>query len=211
MSRRASSAGFGALLAVSGCVSGSGSSIVVVLCGDSTMAAYAGKDRLAGWGEALPRVVSPQAVVINRAIPGATAASFVWNGLEGALAIRADVAIVQFGHNPADSAVEAKALAKIAKAFGERGAKTVFVTQMEGRDMSLVSPSQNSGLREVASNSGIPLVPLDSLSHDAWRAAGADSMASYFVDPIHLSPLGAWRVASLVASRLERIVPELAR
>ncbi|HQF55549.1 MAG TPA: hypothetical protein PK208_10565, partial [Fibrobacteria bacterium] len=86
------------VLALAGCATDPGGGLRVVLCGDSTMSHYAAEGGIVGWGEVLHGFLDPDAALFDLAIPGATAESFLREGLPGALAATADIAIVQFGH-----------------------------------------------------------------------------------------------------------------
>ncbi|MBQ8080277.1 MAG: hypothetical protein IJ240_00085, partial [Clostridia bacterium] len=73
------------------------------LCGDSTMADYpADRAPMAGWGQALPTLLTPRVTVENRAINGRSSKSFVEEGRleEIECLLRAgDKLIIGFGHN----------------------------------------------------------------------------------------------------------------
>ncbi len=197
-------------LALAGCVSDrGGDGFRVVLCGDSTMASYATESGIVGWGEVFHRFLDPDAVVFDRAVPGATAESFLREGLPGALAANADVAVVQFGHNGNDSLREARALDSLVAAFRSRRMRTILVTPMESRDGVAGFGALAAGIRQAGARLDCPVVPLDSLSHLAWSGAGPDSLDMFFRDHIHLTGAGAMRIAALAAGWIVRLEPEL--
>jgi hypothetical protein len=87
----------------------------------------------------------------------------------------------------------------------------VFVTPMVARDGEQLYPQLDAGIRQAASRLGCPVILLDSSSRLNWRRTGSDSLSSFFVDYIHLTGLGALRVASLVARDLVALEPELSQ
>ncbi len=181
----------------------------MVLCGDSTMSHYAAEGGIVGWGEVLHGFLDPDAALFDLAIPGATAESFLREGLPGALAANADIAIVQFGHNGNDSLREARAVDSMVSAFRARRTRTILVTPMESRDGIAGAGTLAAGIRQAGARLDLPVVPLDSLSHLAWAAAGPDSMELFFHDHVHLTGAGALRIAALAAEWIARFEPEL--
>lgn len=197
------------LLILSGCIASSDRGPRLVLCGDSTMADYSRTGGVVGWGEVLHLSLNRSASILDLAIPGANAQSFLKEGLPSALATHPDVALVQFGHNAGDSLAEAKALDSIAGAFRRFGAKVVFVAPMTARSGVQLQPQLDSGIRQAATRLGCPIIRLDSSSRRIWQQTGSDSLPLFFVDVIHLTGLGALRIAPLVARDLVAIEPEL--
>jgi hypothetical protein len=173
------------------------------------MASYSTMGGVVGWGEVLHLSLNSDASVFDLAIPGANAQSFLKEGLPGALATHPDLALVQFGHNPGDSLAETNALDSIAHAFLRFGAKVVFVTPMTARDGVQLHPLLDSGIRQAAARLGCPVILLDSSSLRTWNGTDSDSLPLFFVDFIHLTGLGALRIAPLVARDLVAIEPEL--
>lgn len=200
--------GIAAVLGLSGCIV-SPSGPRVVLCGDSTQAAYASTGGKVGWGEVLYRELASDVSVLDLGIPGATAASFREEMLSQAVAAHAQVALVQFGHNYGDSLEEARAVDSIVVALRRGGSRVILVTPMASRSGAMSWPSLDSGMHAAARRLDCPLVPLDSLSRADWQQAGADSLGLLFVDSIHLTAAGAIRVAHRVAQCLRPLDPEL--
>jgi lysophospholipase L1-like esterase len=199
-----------ALLLLSGCIIDSGSGgLRVVLCGDSTMARYAGEGTVVGWGEVLPKYLNKSTAVFNHGIPGSTAKSFLNEAMEHAIASHSDIAIIQFGHNNGEIAEESQALDTLLDQFQANGTSVILVTPMESRIRSLLYPALDSVLRNAAARHHVPLVPLDSLSHIAWMRVPDDSIGEYFKDMIHLTGNGADRIASMIVPRLISIEPSL--
>lgn len=199
----------GVALVFSGCATDPGGGLRVVLCGDSTMSPYATESGIVGWGEVLSGFLDPGAVLFNHAVSGATAESFLREGLSGALAANADIAVIQFGHNENDSLREARAVDSLVSAFRARRTRAILVTPMESRDGSAGFGNLAAGIRQAGDRLDLPVVPLDSLSHLAWSAAGPDSTRLFFYDHIHLNGAGATRIAALVAGWILRLEPEL--
>jgi lysophospholipase L1-like esterase len=186
------------------------SSWSMVLCGDSTMAAYNGENGYVGWGEFVGVNLSDDLAIYNRALPGASAERFRVSALAGALALRADFALVQFGHNSADSLSESMALDSIIAAFRRAGTQVVLVTPMCNRDNIIRFPKLDGAVRNASSRHNVPLIPLDSLSNQEWSELGESARKNAFFDITHLNVVGASRVAMLVAARLVDIIPEIA-
>lgn len=199
-----------AVLLLGGCLSDpTVDGATLVLCGDSTMATYAFQDGMVGWGQTLARNLRKGTAVFNHAIPGATAESFVREGLPGALAAGADIALIQFGHNLNDSLREATFLDSIVAAFRARRTRPILVTPMRDRRDVVGSPALDAGIRQAGERLGCPVVPLDSLSHAAWAKAGTDSLEVFFYDQIHLTGAGAARISAMVAAWISPLEPEL--
>lgn len=73
----------------------------IIICGDSTAASYAERDRpMTGWGQVLPEYVRPE--VINLAFPGRSTKSFISEGrlVEAEKMLEpGDLLLIQFAHN----------------------------------------------------------------------------------------------------------------
>ena len=178
---------------------------VIFVVGDSTSSAYQHSERpRAGWGQALPLLLGPQADVFNYAWSGASSKSFADAGLLDevvALLQPGDYLLISFGHN--DEKVEDPArgtdpqttfkeyLQKYIDGAAGRGAKAVLVTPVERRRFSALGIAQDShgaypqAVRELAAATGTPLVDLTASSKDLWQKLGAEGTKSHF---LHASP-----------------------
>ncbi|WP_430231221.1 rhamnogalacturonan acetylesterase [Pseudarthrobacter oxydans] len=178
---------------------------VIFVVGDSTSSAYQHSERpRAGWGQAFPLLLGPQADVFDYAWSGASSKSFADAGLLDevvALLQPGDYLLISFGHN--DEKVEDPArgtdpqttfkdyLRKYIDGAAGRGAKAVLVTPVERRRFSALGVAQDShgaypqAVRELAAATGTPLVDLTASSKDLWQKLGAEGTKSHF---LHASP-----------------------
>ncbi|WP_458780237.1 pectinesterase family protein [Arthrobacter sp. D3-16] len=174
---------------------------VIFVVGDSTSSAYQHSERpRAGWGQALPLLLGPQADVFDYAWSGASSKSFADAGLLDevvALLQPGDFLLISFGHN--DEKVEDPArgtdpqttfkeyLQKYIDGAAGRGAKAVLVTPVERRRFSALGIAQDShgayaqAVRELAAATGTPLVDLTASSKDLWQKLGAEGTKSHFL------------------------------
>ena len=194
-----------------GCILEPESGIAIILCGDSTVARYAGQNPVVGWGEALPKYLDEDVSIFNHAVPGSTAESFYENGMTNALMAHADIALVQFGHNYNDSIREAHFLDSITTAFQHEGTEVIFITPMRDREKKLIYPALDQAIRDAAGRHHLPLIPLDSLTGVAWSRAGENGVGAWLQDRIHLTANGADLVAGMVAQALCNMQPKVAR
>jgi pectinesterase len=174
---------------------------VIFVVGDSTSSAYQHSERpRAGWGQALPLLLGPQADVFDYAWSGASSKSFADAGLLDevvALLQPGDYLLISFGHN--DEKVEDPArgtdpqttfkeyLQKYIDGAADRGTKAVLVTPVERRRFSALGVAQDShgaypqAVRELAAATGTPLVDLTASSKDLWQKLGAEGTKSHFL------------------------------
>ncbi|PNI08870.1 pectin esterase [Arthrobacter sp. AFG7.2] len=174
---------------------------VIFVVGDSTSSAYQHSERpRAGWGQALPLLLGPQAEVFDYAWSGASSKSFADAGLldeVGAMLRPGDYLLISFGHN--DEKVQDPArgtdpqttfkeyLQKYLDRAAGSGAKAVLVTPVERRRFSALGVAQDShgsypqAVRELAAATGTPLVDLTASSKDLWQKLGAEGTKSHFL------------------------------
>ncbi len=174
---------------------------VIFVVGDSTSSAYQHSERpRAGWGQALPLLLGPQADVFDYAWSGASSKSFADAGLLDevvALLQPGDYLLISFGHN--DEKVEDPArgtdpqttfkeyLQKYIDGAAGRGAKAVLVTPVERRRFSALGVAQDShgaypqAVRDLAAATGTPLVDLTASSKELWQKLGAEGTKSHFL------------------------------
>lgn len=174
---------------------------VIFVVGDSTSSAYQQSERpRAGWGQALPLLLGPQAGVFDYAWSGASSKSFADAGLLDEVAAMlqpGDYLLISFGHN--DEKVQDPArgtdpqttfkeyLQKYIDSAKARGAKAVLVTPVERRRFSALGVAQDShgaypqAVRELAAATGTPLVDLTASSKDLWQKLGPEGTKSHFL------------------------------
>lgn len=202
------------------------------LAGDSTVTdQYA--EPAASWGQMLPALLDDRLAVANHAKSGATLKSFLTDLrldklLSGMKA--GDWLFIQFGHNDqkrewpqsyADPQISYPAYlrAYIAEAR-RRGAHPVLVTSPERRNfdgqghVSDTLGSYAAAMRKVAAEEHIPLIDLNADSRAIYEALGSDVAPAAFndggADRTHHNNYGAWLLASAVAERIRKQIPELA-
>lgn len=174
---------------------------VVFVVGDSTSSAYQHSERpRAGWGQALPLLLGPQAQVFDYAWSGASSKSYADAGLLGEVAGAlqpGDYLLISFGHN--DEKVEdpargtdpqttfKKYLRKYLDAAAGAGAKAVLVTSVERRRFSPLGIAQDThgaypqAVRELAAATATPLVDLTVSSKELWQQLGPEGTKSHFL------------------------------
>lgn len=200
----------------------------VFLIGDSTVTDQGGEPA-AGWGQMLPRFLTPEVAVANHAESGETLKSFL---MEGRLAkvleqVKAgDYLFIQFGHNDsktqwpqtfadADSTYPAYLRAVVAEAR-LRGVIPVLVTSMHRRKFDKTGHVVDThggypaAVRRVAAELYVPLIDLHALSAGFYEKLGVEGSAVAFTDATHHNNYGGYQLARLVAGEIQRQIPGLA-
>jgi lysophospholipase L1-like esterase len=176
-----------------------------------------------GWGTMLRCALDPGVTVENRAIAARSARSFINEGRLDEIArdIRAgDTLLIQFGHNDANAAKPERYasvpdyknyLRRYIATAAHAGARAVLLTPVTRRNWSggHVLPSfatYSEAVRELARETGTPLIDLERLSGRWAEAAGVEgSRALFLPDDTHFTELGARGVADLVAAALAKL------
>ncbi|MDQ0925847.1 pectinesterase [Pseudarthrobacter sp. W1I19] len=178
---------------------------VIFVVGDSTSSAYQHSERpRAGWGQALPLLLGPQAGVFDYAWSGASSKSFADAGLlDEVLDMMqpGDYLLISFGHNDEKVGDPARGtdpqttfkeyLQKYLDGAAGRGARAVLVTPVERRRFSPLGIAQDShgaypqAVRELAAATGTPLVDLTASSKALWQELGAEGTKTHF---LHTAP-----------------------
>jgi pectinesterase len=178
---------------------------VIFVVGDSTSSAYQQSERpRAGWGQALPLLLGPQATVFDYAWSGASSKSFADAGLlDRVLALMqpGDYLLISFGHNDEKVADPNRGtlpdttfkeyLGRYIEGARARGGKPVLVTSVERRRFDSSGNAQDShgaypqAVRELAAASGTPLVDLTVSSKELWQQLGPEGTKQHF---LHLAP-----------------------
>ncbi|WP_426228266.1 pectinesterase family protein [Pseudarthrobacter sp. DSP2-3-2b1] len=174
---------------------------VIFVVGDSTSSAYQHSERpRAGWGQALPLLLGPQATVFDYALSGASSKSFADAGLlDRVLALMqpGDYLLISFGHNDEKVADPARGtlpdstfkeyLARYIGGAKARGGKPILVTPVERRRFDSFGNARDShgaypqAVRELAAASGTPLVDLTVSSKELWQQLGPEGTKSQFL------------------------------
>jgi len=218
----------------------------VFIASDSTAQDYP-PDRYPqeGWGTMLRCAFGPGVTVENRAIAARSTRTFIDEGrlqdIAGQLR-RGDTLLIQFGHNDANAAKPERYvdvpgykanLRRFIDVAVKAGAQPVLLTPVTRRNFvdGKVAPSfpaYSQGVREVARETGTPLIDLDLLSGSWVEAAGPERSKALFLhyagqagrpgfpdgadDDTHFSELGARGIANIVAGNLQKMaVPIAAR
>lgn len=215
-------------------------SFKLFIAGDSTAALKGAAEKpMTGWGEYLPEHFGSAVEVDNRAVNGRSTKSFL---AEGRLAhierdLQAgDYLFIQFGHNdgkredPTRYADPGRAyqdnLRQFVEAARRAGATPVLLTPVSRRrfladgtpDPEAVGPYPDA-MRQVAADTGTPLLDIFAASQQLFRALG-DTGSRHLVmhlpagahpnypeglrDDTHFSDVGARQVARLVAQAIRQ-------
>ncbi|GAA0497466.1 rhamnogalacturonan acetylesterase [Streptomyces olivaceiscleroticus] len=198
------------------------------LAGDSTAAQkYADAAPETGWGMALPFFLHRDVPVVNHAVNGRSAKSFVDEGrLAAALAALRpdDLLLVQFGHNDEKKEDPTRytepwttyqdCLRQYLDGARDRGARPVLLTSVERRRFDAggnALPTHGeypAAMRALAAEAAVPLLDLQARSLALWQQLGPEETKAYFnwtpseQDNTHFNPPGAIAVARLVAAGL---------
>jgi pectinesterase len=188
-------------LAVTGASAAAARPVHVYIAGDSTASTYVSSlAPRAGWGQALPVFLTPNAVAVNVAKSGASSKSFIDLGrLDHILArIRpGDRLLISFGHN--DEKIEDPArytepsttyksyLSQYIDKSRAKGAIPIFITPVERRRFTgagVISPTHGAypaAMRELAVAKGVPLIDLTESSTALWNRAGVEGTKEHFM------------------------------
>ncbi|MEU5262796.1 rhamnogalacturonan acetylesterase [Amycolatopsis sp. NPDC021455] len=193
----------GAAMAVTGGgVSASAATVThVYIAGDSTASTYVSAQApRAGWGQALPVFLTPNAVAVNVAKSGASSKSFIDLGrLDHILGLikKGDYLLISFGHNDEKSDDPARYtepsttykqyLSQYIDKSRAKGAIPILLTPVERRHFGstgVITPSHGAypaAMRELAAAKRVPLVDLTAASTALWNRAGVEGTKKYFM------------------------------
>lgn len=177
----------------------------IFVVGDSTSSVYAHSERpRAGWGQALPLLLGPQANVYDFALSGASSKSYADAGLlDQVLTMiqKDDYLLISFGHNdektddPARGTDPATTFKDYLRRYIDgavaRGAKPVLITPVERRRFDSFGTAQDShgpypqAVRDLAAMTATPLVDLTSTSKQLWQHLGPEGTKTHF---LHADP-----------------------
>lgn len=198
----------GALLAAAVCLAALASPVAaqtrLFIASDSTAQNYA-DDRYpqTGWGQMLPCGLSPDAVVVNRAIGGRSTKSFLAEGRWDALLGEArpgDVVLIQFGHNDASTG-KPERYAPAATLYRDNLLRMIWEARGHGLVPVLVTPpvrrsfdgtrvkadfaAYSEVMRALVSSTGTPLLDLEARSADLLQRLGPDGSRRLY---LHYTP-----------------------
>jgi lysophospholipase L1-like esterase len=203
----------------------------IAIVGDSTVANYKSTEVLRGWGQLLPEFFTKQTIIDNFAKNGRSSKTFIAEGLwTKALADKADIVLIQFGHNdshtPQAQHPEATTangdymdyLRQYAKDARAAGATPVFVTPMHRRTfqpdgtMSQELLPYVQAMESVGKELNVPIVDIYTPSGDFFAKLG-DANSAWMTpqDRTHFSEKGARVIAYFVAQGAAEADPRLAK
>lgn len=204
----------------------------VVVLGDSTVCDYPDKSPLRGWGQVLGRWFTDEVVITNLAASGRSTKTFIKEGrLDKALALKADYALIQFGHNDSHGAGRPEAtdaatdfrdyLRTYIDEFRKVGTQPVLVSAMHRRLFGKDGAPTNElkpyaeAMRAVADERQVPLVDLWASSGDLLVKLGDEGSADLFNTPAkdrtHFVEKGALAMAQRVIEGLLKVCEPLAQ
>lgn len=192
----------------------------IFLTGDSTVCDQP-REPWNSWGQMLPRFFGPGVAVANHAQSGESIKSSLgakrFDKIFSVMKTN-DWLLVQFGHNDMkDKATNALAvyktnLKKIVAQTRDRGAIPVLITSMERKNGierdTLAGYPQT--VCDVASEDGVALIDLHSLSKILYRALGSN-LDLAFQDGTHHNNFGSYELARCVVAGIQTNAPALAK
>ena len=200
---------------------------IIVLCGDSMMAAYQPEEPYRGWGQYVAVSTDPAATVVNLAKCGASTKTFVSLGLwSKALAAKPTWVLIQFGHNDShspDRPESTDAAGEFTRNLGcmidqvvEIGARPVLITPVRRRTWSAdgilldnLAPYA-AAVQAVATERSVALVDLHRISGAEYLRMGrtlAETWSPVAGDYSHFSGPAAQTVATWVLDALPAEYP----
>lgn len=198
--------------------------IVIALVGDSTVT-----DK-SGWGGAFAAAIGDRATVMNFAVGGRSAKSFLDEGrLPTVLEARPDYVFIQFGHNgqPGKGAYRETDpdgsyrdfLVTYIDAFRSIGAEPIIVSSVTRRRFddsrhirSTLGPWAHAA-GAVAAEQGVAFVDLHRRSIELHEQIGPEASMTFNPEPddiTHFNDAGAAAIAALVFEELRRLQHPLA-
>jgi lysophospholipase L1-like esterase len=205
------------------------SSLTIVILGDSTVADYPASSSLRGWGQVIVNGFKKDVTVRNFAANGRSTKTFIAEGLLAkSLKVKADFALIQFGHNDShkkgnpestDANTDYKEnLRSYVEAFRKAGTQPILVTPMHrrtfrgGKVTEELKPYADA-MTAVANDMKAPLVDLYAASGALFEKLGDAGSADFNAtekDRTHFSEKGAQAMAGLVLEGLKKASPILA-
>jgi lysophospholipase L1-like esterase len=201
----------------------------LVIIGDSTVCNWPESDVRRGWGQFIQDYFSDSLVVVNMARSGRSTKTFMREGLwDKVLALKPDYVLIQFGHNDShdphrpeatDAQTEFKDyLRRYITQARRLGAVPILVTPMYRRQFDEAGRIQDNllpyaeAMKDVARETGVPLVDLNSASENLYLQLGpqrVQELANSPSDQTHFNQKGAQMMAELVMQQLPAVEPSL--
>ena len=212
------------ILVLAACATAPPEPVVIALVGDSTVTVKS------GWGAAFAAAIGDRATVLNFAVGGRSAKSFLEEGrLPAVLDARPDYVLIQFGHNgqPGKGAYREtdpnttyrEFLVTYIEAFRAIGAEPIIVSSVTrrrfddtGHIQSTLGPWAHAA-RDVATENGVAFVDLHSRSIELHNRIGLEASMAFNPEPddvTHFNESGATAIAALVFEELRRLQHPLA-
>jgi lysophospholipase L1-like esterase len=203
--------------------------IRLVILGDSTVCDYPATAPTRGWGLYIAEGFSVPVEVHNLAVSGRSTKTFIKEGrLKKALTLKADFALIQFGHNDShakgrpestDAATDYKDyLRSYVDAFAKTGTVPILVTPMHRRTFRSSKLTEElkpyaDAMTSVARERKCALVDLYARSGELFEKLGDKESAAYSSSPkdrTHFSEKGARAMARLVLDEMKKANTRLA-
>lgn len=207
---------------------GSGRTVKIVICGDSTVANYdTSKTGLRGWGQVIGDGFKPGVQIVNLARGGRSTKTFIKEKLlVAAVKENANFELIQFGHNDSHAkdkpeATDAKTdfkeyLRTYVDSFRKAGTEPVLITPMHRRLFKDGKPTEEllpyaDAIKEIATEMKVPLIDLHAMSGELLAKLGdAGSEDLFFTnDRTHFAEKGARMMADLILQGIGSQVPAL--
>lgn len=212
--------------------------LAIALVGDSTMCDYPAESDTRGWGQLLPRLLTPETKVLNVAKGGASTKTFPADRWTRVIGERPDFVFIQFGHNDShakekpestDAATDFRDnLRRYLREARDAGITPVLVTPVRrrifrsGGNLTEELRPYAEAVRAVAAETNTPVLDLHSLSGEVYLRLGEEGSTFFTLnkrddadrpgrgDRTHFTEQGALRIAQLVVAEFPRIDPRLA-
>jgi len=166
------------------------------------------------WGQMLPRFFGPDVAIANHAQSGESLKSSLGaHRLDKVLSAMksGDYLFVQYGHNDMkDKATNALAvyetnLKRFVDGARQKGGMPVLVTSMErkaGRDQPTLGDYPDT-VRRIAKEENVPLIDLNVMSVQLYRALGSERIDRAFQDGTHHNNYGSYELAKCVVQGIK--------
>ncbi|MCM1519167.1 MAG: rhamnogalacturonan acetylesterase [Lachnoclostridium sp.] len=222
-------------------VAESDSVTTIFLCGNSTVVDQT-YEPWASWGQIIPRYFDDKIAISNHAESGERASSFLdKKRFEKVMKMArpGDYVVIEFGHNDQKERTPGSGawynFSYDLKIFIDRARKAglnpIFVTpacRRQFNDDGTVKDTHGDyldAMRAVAEREGVPLIELNGMTKELYKALGTEGSKRAFVhypagtftgqttaleDNTHFNPYGATQIAKCILEGLPEAAPELA-
>ena len=185
----------------------------VFLLGDSTVCDQPAEP-WNSWGQMLPRFFGPDIAIANHAESGESLkSSLAAHRLDKVLSAMksGDYLFIQYGHNDMKDkatnalAVYATNLKRFVDGVRQKGGIPVLITSMErkaGRDQPTLGDYPDT-VRRISKEEHVPLIDLNVMSVQFYRALGPDRIDCAFQDGTHHNNYGSYELARCVVEGIK--------